>query len=67
MQGTQDISVHVGTLHLTAKAVIEDFGDDIHPGMYLSLMTPIEGERILMIHGLSVQFFMRANSSLLCK
>ena len=32
MQGTQDISVHVGTLHLTAKAVLEDFADDIHPG-----------------------------------
>lgn len=34
MQGTQDISVHVGTLHLTAKAVLEDFADDIHPGIF---------------------------------
>ena len=32
MQGTHDISVHVGTLHLTAKAVLEDFKGDIHPG-----------------------------------
>ena len=31
MQGSQDISVHVGTLHFKAKAVIEAFGDDIHP------------------------------------
>ena len=32
MQGSQDIAVHVGTLHFKAKAVIEAFGDDIHPG-----------------------------------
>jgi N-methylhydantoinase B len=30
MQGSQDIAVHVGTLHLTAKAIIDAFGDDIH-------------------------------------
>src|SRR4029078_11272217 len=30
MQGSQDIAVHVGTLHLKAKAVLEDFEGDIH-------------------------------------
>jgi N-methylhydantoinase B len=43
MQGTQDISVHVGTLHLTAKAVIEDFGDDIHPGDVFLINDPYRG------------------------
>lgn len=43
MQGTQDISVHVGTLHLTAKAVIEDFGDDIHPGDVFIINDPYRG------------------------
>src|ERR1700727_1649509 len=32
MQGSGDIAVHVGTLHFTAKAVIEAFGNDINPG-----------------------------------
>ena len=32
MQGSQDIAVHVGTLHFTCKAVIAAFGDDIHEG-----------------------------------
>ncbi len=43
MQGTQDISVHVGTLHLTAKAVIEDFGNDIHPGDVFLVNDPYRG------------------------
>ncbi len=43
MQGTQDISVHVGTLHLTAKAVLEDFGDDIHPGDVFLVNDPYRG------------------------
>lgn len=43
MQGTQDIAVHVGTLHLTAKAVIEDFGDDIHPGDVFLVNDPYRG------------------------
>src|SRR5690625_4904266 len=43
MQGTQDISVHVGTLHLTAKAVIEDFKDDIHPGDVFLVIDPYRG------------------------
>ena len=30
MQGSQDIAVHVGTLHLTVKTVISYFGNDIH-------------------------------------
>lgn len=43
MQGTQDISVHVGTLHLTAKAVLEDFGEDIHPGDVFLINDPYRG------------------------
>lgn len=43
MQGTQDISVHVGTLHLTAKAVIEDFRDDINPGDVFLINDPYRG------------------------
>ncbi|MUV05620.1 hydantoinase B/oxoprolinase family protein [Planococcaceae bacterium Storch 2/2-2] len=42
-QGTQDISVHVGTLHLTAKAVIEDFEGDIHPGDIFLVNDPYRG------------------------
>jgi len=43
MQGTQDISVHVGTLHLTAKAVLEDFKEDIHPGDVFLVNDPYRG------------------------
>ena len=43
MQGSQDIAVHVGTLHLTAKAIIEDFGDDIHPGDVFLINDPYRG------------------------
>lgn len=43
MQGTQDISVHVGTLHLTAKAVLEDYKDDIHPGDVFIINDPYRG------------------------
>jgi len=43
MQGTQDIAVHVGTLHLTAKAVIEDFGEDINPGDVFLVNDPYRG------------------------
>ena len=28
MQGSQDIAVHVGTMHLTAKAILEVMDDD---------------------------------------
>ncbi|MED3662702.1 hydantoinase B/oxoprolinase family protein [Ureibacillus sp. FSL K6-8385] len=43
MQGTHDISVHVGTLHLTAKAVLEDFKGDIHPGDVFLVNDPYRG------------------------
>lgn len=43
MQGSQDIAVHVGTLHFTAKAVLEEFGDDIHPGDVFALNDPYLG------------------------
>ncbi|KAB7708266.1 hydantoinase B/oxoprolinase family protein [Bacillus aerolatus] len=43
VQGTQDIAVHVGTLHFTAKAVIEDFKDDIHPGDVFLINDPYQG------------------------
>jgi N-methylhydantoinase B len=32
MQGSGDIAAHVGTLHYTAQAVINNFPGDIHPG-----------------------------------
>ena len=32
MQGSQDIAVHVGTLHLTAQAILDRFKGDIHEG-----------------------------------
>src|SRR5205085_8894369 len=43
MQGSQDIAVHVGTLHFTCKAVIEAFGDDIHPGDVFAVNDPYVG------------------------
>src|SRR5919205_176355 len=43
MQGSQDIAVHVGTLHLTAKAVIDEFGDDIHEGDLFAINDPYAG------------------------
>ncbi len=43
MQGSQDIAVHVGTLHFTAKAVLEEFGDDINPGDVFALNDPYLG------------------------
>jgi N-methylhydantoinase B len=43
MQGSQDVAVHVGTLHLTAKAIIEAFGDDIHEGDVFIFNDPYTG------------------------
>ena len=43
MQGSQDIAVHVGTLHLKAKAVLEYFGDDIHEGDVFAVNDPYRG------------------------
>lgn len=43
MQGSQDIAVHVGTLHFTAKAVIDAFGDDIRPGDVFAINDPYVG------------------------
>ncbi|WP_416444601.1 hydantoinase B/oxoprolinase family protein [Leucobacter sp. HNU] len=43
MQGSGDIAVHVGTLHFQAKAVIEEFGDDIHPGDVFAINDPYRG------------------------
>lgn len=43
MQGSQDIAVHVGTLHFTCKAIIEAFGDDIHPGDVFATNDPYVG------------------------
>ncbi len=43
MQGSQDISVHVGTLHFKAKAVIAAFGDDIHPEDVFAINDPYLG------------------------
>jgi len=43
MQGTQDIAVHVGTLHYTAKTVLEYFKDDLHPGDVIATNDPYIG------------------------
>lgn len=43
MQGSQDIAVHVGTLHFKAKAVIEAFGDDVHEGDVFMINDPYLG------------------------
>jgi N-methylhydantoinase B len=43
MQGSQDIAVHVGTLHFTAKAVIEAFEGDINPGDVFAINDPYAG------------------------
>jgi N-methylhydantoinase B len=43
MQGSQDIAVHVGTLHFKAKAVIDAFGDDIHDGDVFAVNDPYLG------------------------
>jgi len=42
-QGNQDIAVHVGTLHFTCKAVIEQFGDDMHEGDVFLVNDPYLG------------------------
>lgn len=43
MQGNQDIAVHVGTLHYTARAVIEEFAGDIHEGDVFLVNDPYAG------------------------
>jgi N-methylhydantoinase B len=43
MQGSQDIAVHVGTLHFTCKAVIDAFEGDIHPGDIFAINDPYLG------------------------
>ncbi|MBC7593711.1 MAG: hydantoinase B/oxoprolinase family protein [Kineosporiaceae bacterium] len=43
MQGSGDIAVHVGTLHFQCKAVIEEFGTDIHPGDVFAINDPYRG------------------------
>lgn len=43
MQGSADIAVHVGTLHFQCKSVIDEFGDDIHPGDVFAVNDPYRG------------------------
>jgi N-methylhydantoinase B len=43
MQGSQDIAVHVGTLHYTAKSVLKYFGDELYPGDIIALNDPYLG------------------------
>ena len=43
MQGSGDIAVHVGTLHFQCKAVIGEFGTDIHPGDVFAINDPYRG------------------------
>ena len=43
MQGSQDIAVHVGTLHTTAKSIIDAFGDDMRPEDIYAMNDPYLG------------------------
>ena len=43
MQGTQDIAVHVGTLHHTAKAVLDYFKDELYEGDVIAVNDPYLG------------------------
>jgi N-methylhydantoinase B len=43
MQGTQDLAVHVGTLHFTAKALLDFFEGDIHEGDVFAINDPYAG------------------------
>jgi len=43
MQGSQDIAVHVGTLHNTCKATLEYFEGDINPGDVYIVNDPYRG------------------------
>ena len=42
-EGSQDIASHVGTLHFTARAVLEDFKGDIRPGDVFVVNDPYVG------------------------
>jgi N-methylhydantoinase B len=43
MQGSQDIAVHVGTLHFTCKAVIDAFTGRMRPGDVYAINDPYAG------------------------
>jgi N-methylhydantoinase B len=43
MQGSQDIAVHTGTLHYTAKSVLNYFKDDLYPGDVIAINDPYLG------------------------
>ena len=69
MQGTRDIAVHVGTLHFTAKAVLNRFRGDIHPGDVFMVNDPYIGGthfcdvRLVrpVFHGLRLIAFTQSN------
>src|SRR5690349_7240692 len=42
-QGSQDIAVHVGTLHFTAKAILDAFTEDMRPGDVFAINDPYLG------------------------
>ena len=50
-QGNGDISVHVGTLHYTCKAVIAFFKGDMHPGDVYMINDPYAGGYITRHYG----------------
>ena len=43
MQGSQDVAVHVGTLHFGAQAILKRFDGDIHPGDIFGVNDPYSG------------------------
>lgn len=42
-QGTQDLAAHVGTLHFTGKAIIDEFGPSLKPGDVFVMNDPYLG------------------------
>ena len=42
-QGSQDIAVHVGTLHFTCKSIIQAFRNDMRPGDVFAMNDPYLG------------------------
>ena len=67
MQGSQDIAVHVGTLHYSAKAVLDAFKDDLHPGDVVAVNDPTWVAPTSATSASSARFSTRGFSSPSCR
>ena len=67
MQGSQDIAVHVGTLHYSAKAVLDAFRDDLHPGDVVAVNDPYLGGTHFCDVRIIRPVFHEGGSSLSCR